>query len=412
MPLQLIGLNFRSADIRLLEILDREIINIRKEINSNADFFKIDGSILVSTCNRFEGYFDTTNYSKTAETFIGYLAEKTGLTQAQIQSKVYIKTDQEAIAHLFEVACGMDSMIIGESEVAGQIKRALSDSQLASETSRLLEILFQRAAFVSKKITTETGLGASGRSLVSTGIEIAMATGLNPLTSSVLLIGTGAYARVAFATLKRVGVKEISVFSSSGRGAEFGQCHGIKSIGKAEFAQVVKGVNLIVGCSGTGSSLVTSELLRNSVLEKVWALDLSLSGDIDAKVSELDHVHYIDLAEIHASAPKEHQEVTDHAALLVAEEVSRIHNELLARESDPLVRALRTHAEKLVSDERLRVARVHGEEVATIVEQSLRTVTKSIFHKPTVMAKEVAQTGEMQDYERALKLLFGLEQER
>ena len=97
MPLLLIGLNFRSADIRLLEVLDREIINIRGEINNNADFFKIDGSILVSTCHRFEGYFDTTNYSKATEAFIGYLAEKTGLTQSQIQSKVYIKTAQEAI---------------------------------------------------------------------------------------------------------------------------------------------------------------------------------------------------------------------------------------------------------------------------------------------------------------------------
>ena len=412
MPLQLIGLNFRSADIRLLEVLDREIINIRKEINSNADFFKIDGSILVSTCHRFEGYFDTTNYSRTAEIFIGYLAEKTGLTQSQIQSKVYIKTDQAAIAHLFEVACGMDSMIIGESEVAGQIKRALSDAQLGSETSRLLEILFQRAAFVSKKVTTETGLGASGRSLVSTGIEIAMATGLNPLTSSALLIGTGSYARVAFAALEGVGVKEIFVFSPSGRGAEFGQSRGIKSIDKAEFAQVVKGVNLIVACSGTEPSLVTCELLSNSTLEKVWALDLSLSGDIDAKVSELDHVHYIDLTEIHASAPKEHQEVMDHAASLIAAEVLRIQEELLARKSDPLVKALRTHAEKLVSDERLRVAKLHGEEVAAIVEQSLRTVTKSIFHKPTVMAKKLSQTGELEDYERALKLLFGLEQGR
>ncbi len=412
MPLQLIGLNFRSADIRLLEILDREIVNIRREINSDTDFFKIDGAILVSTCNRFEGYFDTTNYSKAAEAFIGYLAEKTGLAQSQIRAKVYIKTGQAAVAHLFEVACGLDSMIIGESEVAGQIKRALSEAQLGCETSRLLEMLFQRAAFVAKRVTTETGLGASGRSLVSTGIEIAMATGLNPLTSSVLLIGTGAYARVAFAALESVGVKEISVFSSSGRGAEFARSRGIKSIGKEQFAQVVKSVNLIVACSGTGPSLVASELLNSSILEEVWALDLSLSGDIDAKVRELEHVHYIDLAEIHASAPKEVQEVMDHAASLIAEEVSRIHNDLLARESDPLVRALRAHAEKLVSDEKLRVARVHGEEVATIVEQSLRTVTKSIFHKPTVMAKEVAQAGAMQDYERALKLLFGLEQER
>ena len=412
MTLILIGTSYRNIPLSELEILERNAESIRSAIFENyIDGSEIEGGVVVSTCNRFEIYLDAGDPDLARNRVFQAITSACELDLAYCEANLITLCGVEAIAHLFQVSAGLDSMVVGESEITGQIKRALAQTQRMGNSSRVIEALFQRASTVSKRVVNETGLGAAGRSLITSALDIVKSGGFTLRGKSILVIGTGAYARVVIAALDREKVGQILVYSPSGRAEKFSETHPTTPVLDSEFRQVLTQVDLIVACSGTHGRLVTSEHLIPCEKKFLPIIDLSLSPDIEENVKELANVQVIDLEMIYKSAPQEHLEVIARAEKLTTEAAHELQLDLAARANDPLVMALRAHVNTIVTDEVDRVRRKKGEEIAQEVNRSLQLVTKSIFHKPTIHARSSAILGESDEYQRAIQILFGLEVE-
>jgi glutamyl-tRNA reductase len=404
MTLALIGANFREISLPELERLESAGPALAAAIFSPASQV-IEGGVLISTCNRLEVYLDT-DEPELASAFI--TAKVREIAGVELGPRAKNLTGSLAIQHLFKVSAGLDSMIVGEAEIAGQVKRSFQEAQSGEHTSRIIEALFQRAASISKRVASETGLGASGRSLVATGLDLVQSSRENLDGDRALVIGTGAYARVSIAALERRGVKEIYIYSPSGRAEEFSESHKTIPVTLDQLAKLVLEVDVIIACSGIHERIITKAMLA-SRMTPVSVVDLSLGRDVEAEIAEIGAVKLIDLNVIYECAPREHYETVAAAEDLIDQAVEQFQQDLVARASDPLVRALRSHVQSAVSEEVARVKDKHGSDYAELVARSLQVVTKAIFHQPTISAKDHAVKGELDEYQRAIQILFGLE---
>ncbi len=405
MNILLVGVSFRDISLQDLSLLEKKSEEIRQAICSHevADT-GIEGCVIVSTCNRFEVYAETERPEESAQFILKKIFESTGLNNSEIK----VRKGQDATTHLFRVSAGLESMIVGEVEIAGQVKRSLVQSQQLRQTSRITEALFQRASEVSKKVATDTGLGGAGRSLIIGGLDIVKAQGFDLSGKIALVIGTGAYARVVTTALERESVAEILSYSNSGRAEIFAQAHGTTPIAADEFAEAIKSCDLIVACSGSHGVIITAEQISELTKTLLPIIDLSLGSDVEPSVATLSNVMLVDLEEIYRKAPLEHHETIAHAEELIEISVEQFKQDLLARRNDPLIRLLREHVENIVESEVERVRHKSGDELADHVSRSLHHVTKTIFHKPTTAVREGALVDEIDEYQRAIKTLFGL----
>ena len=410
MTLILIGTSYRSIPLSELEIFEQSAESIRNRLFENqSGRAEIEGGVVISTCNRFEIYLDTVDIESALSQVFHAITSSCELDLTYCEKNLQVLSGLDAITHLFKVSAGLDSMVVGETEIAGQVRRALVDSQGLRYTSRIIEALFQRASAVSKRVVNETGIGAAGRSLITSALEIVKSEHYGLEGKRVLVIGTGAYARVVIAALGREKVGQISVYSPSGRAEEFSENHPTTPIRESDFLETLAKVDLIVACSGTHGHIVKSHHLKSLGSKFLPIIDLSLSPDIEESVKDLANVQVIDLELIYKNAPEEHLETITRAEELISEAAYELQQDLTARANDPLVRALRAHVSAIVADEVERVRRKKGDETAEEVRRSLQLVTKRIFHKPTIHARTSALIGESDEYQSAIQLLFGLE---
>ena len=405
MTLIFVGASYHNISLADLEMLERSTQKMRDIVfNSTPTESAIEASVLVSTCNRFEIYCETENEELTIQYLTSLIENESGVTA----DKILIKRGEEVTHHLFRVTSGLESMIVGEVEIAGQVKRSFALSQEAHQTSRIIELLFQRSFEISKKVSTQTGLGAAGRSLINSGLDIMTSHGFDIAGKHALVIGTGAYARVVIAALQRAEIGDIGVYSPSNRAEEFASNHGVRVIFPDSLHEAIKNTDMIIACSGIHGTVITEEDIRELRERTLPIIDLSLSRDVEKSVQHLPHVTLIDLEEIGANAPAEHHEIIENAASIIESGVTEFHNDLRARRNDPYIRLLRTHVQSFVDDEVERVRKKKGDAIAQEVEYSLQLVTKSIFHKPMLAARESAVSDGEFDYEKAISQLFGI----
>lgn len=405
MTVVLIGASYKEISLSDLEMLESKSIAIKASLFSDhsADH-GIEGCVVVSTCNRFEVYIDT----ETALIAEDFVTEKISQIAGIPSSKMSVRTGHDAIEHLFRVCSGLESMIVGEVEIAGQVKRSLAQSQILNHTSRITEALFQRASEVSKRISNETGIGTAGRSLITGGLDIVKEHAFTLKNKKVLIIGTGAYARVVTTALNREQVSTIFTYSNSGRAEIFAEIHGTTAVESSGLANILKEIDLIVACSGSRGIIITEDDLKSNSKVLLPVIDLTLARDVEKSIEKMPNVMVIDLEAIHRGASPEHHETILKAQSLIKEEVTEFLNDLKARRNDPLIRALREHIDQMVLEEVERVRRKGGDEVANQVARSLRSVTKTIFHKPTISARGAALNDGIDEYRKAIEVLFGL----
>ena len=192
------------------------------------------GAVLLATCNRLEVYLDAERFHDALEAVIDLLAAgRTDpvVARDEIAGMLQVRVGTPVAAHLFAVASGLDSMVVGEAEISGQVAAALRHAQAAGSVTPSLNLLFQSASRTAKRVASSTGLGAAGRSVASVALDVAETWVGNWDAATVLLIGTGSFARVIVAALRSRGCRQIRVFSASGRADEFATDRAIDPVG-------------------------------------------------------------------------------------------------------------------------------------------------------------------------------------
>ena len=403
MSLHLISVHHAEHGLAAVEAVSPAVPGLATRLVDDA---AVRGAVVLATCNRVEVYVDA---DASAPQILDRVrrAVAAGLPQAH-DVPLTVLTNGDALHHLFDVGAGLDSMVVGEREIAGQLRRALKAAHRDGTANGLLTETIEQALRTSRKVAHLTQLATTGRSVVAVGLDMIPR---DWSATHVLLVGTGAYAGAVVAALSGRGAHDIAVFSSSGRAASFVASHPGTHVAERSLEEAVAEADVVLTCRGLGRPILTLDLLAHATADReapLAILDLAISRDVAPEAGSLPGVHLIDLPTIQRHTPDASRHEVGRARTLVDEGVRDLVTRLKGREMDPAVVALRDTVNAMVSDEidRLPQGRpVTGEEAA----HALRRLAARLVHVPSVRARKAAQEGRADEYLTALSELWGIE---
>ncbi len=414
------GLSHRTAPVELLERVVLPGDAIGKLLDDVAVSDHASEAMVLSTCNRVEVYAAVDKFHGGLGQVSELLARRTGVDLDELTPHLYVHYEDRAVAHLFSVACGLDSMVVGESQILGQVRAALRTAQDAGSVGGELGALVQQSLRVGKRARTETGIDRAGRSLVTAGLDEA-ARVLGRLDGiSVLVVGAGAMSALAATVVADSGAARVVVANRTLEHAE----RLAASVGGVahpfdELPAALADADLVVSCTGAVGHVLDVELLGPLAGRRVAAgrpfvvLDLALPRDVDPAAHDLDGVTVVDLETLSAAlGTSEHAADVEATRSIVADEVAAFLGWQRAVSVAPTVVALRAMADAVVRAELVRLAgrlphldpRSRAE-----FEQTVSRVVDKLLHAPTVRVKQLAEEPGGQAYADALGRLFDLD---
>jgi glutamyl-tRNA reductase len=407
----LVGADFHDAPLSFLEAGEARSDDLRSQLAGRSDL--LTGHIVVATCHRLEVYAEVKDLYPALDAIVECLADTLGQSAAVTGRIFRVLYESSVTRHLFSVTSGLEAMVVGETEIAGQVKRSVDRAAEMGTLTPGLRRLFDRAIVVSKRVHTDVGINESGRSLIDAAIDAA-SPHLPPMPAvRALLIGTGAYARVVRASLTRRGVSTISVYSSSGRADNFAAVHGLQAVDRDGLMNALGDVDLVVSASGQSGHVITRDIAVGTLAHRpgqaLTFIDLALARDIDPLVGSVDGCQVVALDDLKDASHQENRRVVWEAERLVDDLARQFADAERSRTIDPVVVALRENIARLVEEEIDRVRRRHGDDVASRVEHSLHRVTRALIHTPTLRGRDLAVAGQEDDYVKAIRTLFDVE---
>ena len=359
----------------------------------------VRGAVVLSTCNRFEAYIDLDDPLTAAadlgvEAVVGAVALHTGADAESLRRSAVRLLGQDVVRHLFAVSAGLESMVVGEEEITGQVQRALREARASGTTSSDLELLFQRAAHASREVRSTGDLAAEGRTVARVALEMADSRIPDWSAVRVLLVGTGSYAATTLTALRSRGAADIRVYSSTGRAAQFATRYGVRA--EAELRAAIGDADVVITC--TARYTVTPGEIPDAASRLI--IDLGLPRNVRPDVGDLPGIELLDLEIIGRHTRLEEFGAGAHAAVDTAAWAFGAD-----RRAAPVVVTLRRHVDALLADE-LERARARGGDATT--EAALRHLAGVLLHTPSVRARELAAEGRIDEFEAALETVFGL----
>ena len=385
--------NHRNASFELLEKLSFGAPDATVGLVRSSDF--VTGAVVLATCNRFEAYLDideplTAATAVAVASTLSVLGEASGLTVDDLRASITVHEGEEAAAHLFAVTSGLESVVVGEDEISGQVSRALDRARAEGTTSRDLERLFQRATHTSRGVKNATAIGGAGRSLVRLALDLASSRVGDWADARVLVVGTGQYAATTVAALRDRGARDLRVFSRTGRGPAFAAKHGLTH--SADFE-----VDVVIAC--TANTVLGPEFFTGT--DRRIVIDLGLPRNIDPAVAAVPGVELLDLETVRLHAPLE--ELSEKAHSLVRTAAAEFTAE---GEIEPAIVAFRTHVFELLEAE---IARARARGAGDETESALRHLAGVLLHGPSVRGRELAGEGRAEEFVAALGALYGIQ---
>jgi glutamyl-tRNA reductase len=421
MSVLVVGLSHRTAPVSLLERTSLASDAQPKLLRDVATSGPVVESLLLSTCNRVELYADVDRFHSGVAELSALLAQHTGVPLDELTPHLYVHYDERAVHHLFSVATGLDSMVVGEAQILGQIKNSLALAQEQHTAGRLLNELTQQALRVGKRAHSETAIDRAGQSLVTLGLDEAEKD-LGPIGGSrTLVVGAGSMSSLAAATLRRAGAGNIVIANRTyARAEHLADQVGGRAVPMSALPEALAAADLVISCTGSAGEVITRADIEEVLKQRqgrtnhrpLVLLDLALPRDVDPAVRDLDDVHVIDLESLAEVAPGSSAAAdVDRVRGIVDEEVEAFAAAQRAQHITPTVVALRTMAADVVSAElhRLggRLPDLDAKSRAEL-EQTVRRVVDKLLHAPTVRVKQLAGEPGGASYAEALRKLFDL----
>jgi glutamyl-tRNA reductase len=418
MSLLVIGLSHRTAPMPLLEKAALPQDRVLKLLGDAVGTEHVAEAVAVATCNRLELYADVGKFHGALADLSSLLSGYTGVPMDELTPHFYVHYDNRAVQHLFNVACGLDSMVVGEPQILGQLRRALADGQAQGTAGRVLNELVQTGLRVGKRAHSETGLDRAGQSLVASALalaDVALADVTSGEQLRAVVVGAGSMSALAATTLarSRPGLDLTIVNRSPGRAAKLAETVGARVLPLERLAEAVQGAHLVLSCTGATETVLTAAHFGD--WRPAAIVDLALPRDVDAEIAELPGVDLIDLeriAEAERGSSKAQEDSIEAVQRIVAQELAVYTAAQNAAAVGPTVAALRSMAAVLVEAE---LSRFHGRvpdldaKAGAEVANTVRRVVDKLLHEPTVRVKQLAADPGGTSYAAALRELFNLD---
>jgi len=394
----------RTTDFALLDRVSREASS------TAADLIAADpavrGAVVLATCNRFEAYLDIDDDPAGATASDGVspgdlvfaaLARSVGEDATELRKSAQLLRGDDALRHLFAVSSGLESVVVGEDEISGQVQRALTTARAEGTSSSALERAFQRAARTSREVRKVADLGGAGRSMVRLALDLAASRVADWATLPVLVVGTGRYAATTIAALRARGARDIRVYSATDRADGFAAKYGVRA--EHELRTAIGGAALVLTC--TARYTVTTADVPDAARRLI--VDLGLPRNVDPAVAQLPGIELLDLELLALHAPL--SELGEGAQQLVATAAAEFSAEA---DAAPGIVALRRHVLEALEQELAR-SRARGGDART--EEALRHLAGVLVHTPSVRARRLAAEGRTHEFLEGLEALYGLQVE-
>jgi glutamyl-tRNA reductase len=420
MSILVVGISHRTAPVDVLERIALDADDVLKLLIDVAGSEHVSECAVLATCNRVEVYADVDRFHGSVEDVSGLLIERADEPRGEITPHLYVHYDDGAIAHAFSVAAGLDSMVVGESQVLGQVREAFRTAQDAGVIGPSLNLVFQQALRVGKRAHAETDIDKAAPSMVGVAVDL-VAPMLGKLAGRrALIIGAGSMASLAATILAARGLTDLVVVNRTPeRANRLAEAVDGRGYPLAQIEAEMRGVDLVVSATGALSTLVSRDsverAMRGRSHRQLAIVDLALPHDVEPEVSEINGVTRVDLTSLAAGAPSgvAPRDIDD-VRRIVAEEVTRFQAGSKAAGVTPTVVALRTMATEVVDSELERLAARLPDldpQVRADLEQTVRRVASKLLHEPTVRVKALVGQPIGSSYAEALAELFALDPE-
>jgi glutamyl-tRNA reductase len=376
-------------------------------------------AVVLSTCNRTEIYAVVERFHGAYDEIQKFLSETSGINVEDIEPHLYSQWDEEAIKHLFEVSSGLDSAVLGESEIIGQVRNAWEVAMAEGASRNTLNLLFRYALEVGKRARTETAISRSTASVSHAAVEMAEDIIGSLAGKRVLVVGAGEMGEGVATALAREGAEHVTVLNrTESRGEALAKKVGAKVSSFEQLEQELSTTDVLVACTGSGNVIIDQAMLRRArenVSTPVLIVDIALPRDVDDKVAELPGVTLRDLDHLSAWAQRGLElraaEVNQVRAI-IGDEVQRFSQDQAQRQAAPLVAQLREVVESVRHAEMERYGARLGEmtdEQREAVDSIVRGIVAKLLHSPSVRLREAAGTPQGERLSAAVRDLFNLE---
>lgn len=429
MNLLVIGASYRTAPIEMLERLAVAPTDLTRILEQLLAQPRVGEAVVVSTCNRVEVYAAVNGFHGGLSDICAVLGAHAGCDPTALAQHLYVHYDAAAVEHVFRVAAGLDSMVVGEAQILGQLRDAYRAAAETDAVGRLLHELMQQALRVGKRVHAETGIDRAGRSVVTAALDLAAARFPDGLIARpALVIGAGGMGSLALSVLSRRGAAPLYVTNrSADRAARLAASYDASAVPFPELSRALAEVDVVVSATASTRPVLTRDVVADALERRaalrpgpLILLDLAVPRDVEPTAADLPNVLVIDIDGLAASLPDGDSAAGEQVGVAAVEaakhivtgEVESFLTWLRASDIAPTVAALRARADEVVAAELRRLAQRRPDftdEQRAEVARTVHRVVQRLLHSPTVRVRQLAAEPGGEQYSALLRELFDLE---
>ncbi len=421
MRLLVTGLNHKTAPIEIREKVAFDGPKLEEGLKGLLKGQEIEGAVILSTCNRVELYLQTTNIEGAKRYVVDFLSEFHKVKLPELEKSLYMFFDEEAVRHVFRVASSLDSMVVGEPQILGQVKDAFEFALQRKYTSVLLNKLFKKAISVAKRIRTETRIAENAVSISYAAVELAKKIFTDLSEKTFMLLGAGEMAELAVRHLINNGVKDVAVANRTyERGVELANQFCGRAVKFEQFKEELVYTDIII-CSTGAPTYILYKNEMQSIMKKrkhkpVFIIDISVPRNIDPEINRIDNVYLYDVDDLQSVVDTnilERKKEAEKAERIVDEEVEKFMKWMESLDAVPTIVALRNFAERIKNAELERLMNRIGEideRQRRLIETTINAVVNKILHPPTIALKDDREDRDV--LIATIKILYGLGEEK
>jgi glutamyl-tRNA reductase len=419
MYIMVVGLNFRSAPVEIRERFALPAGGLGEALERLRRSGRISEVVVVSTCNRTEVYAVVEDRVEGQEEIYRFLSEMSGVPRQELLPHLYQYGEADAVRHLFRVACGLDSMVLGETQILGQVRQAFLFAQEAGATGTIQNNLFRRAVTVAKRAHSETRIGENAVSVSYAAVELAKKIFESLEQKTVLIIGAGKMSELTAKHLNANGATRVLVVNRTyERANELAEKFNGKALDMNSLDLALKEADIVVSSTGAEGYVVTKEHVQATMKQRrhrpLFLIDIAVPRDLDPEMAKIDNVFLYDIDDLEgviAVNLQERQKEAEKVGVIIGEELAAFKQWLNQQEAIPLIQQLREKA--LQAQSNLMQNLIN--KMPNLTEKEMHTVNKltnalvnQLIHEPIKQVKEMATEKDAELYLEAFSRIFGL----
>ncbi|RME87014.1 MAG: glutamyl-tRNA reductase [Zetaproteobacteria bacterium] len=422
MHLVVVGLNHRTAPIEVRERLSIPDDKAREILPELVETLPLAEAAVLSTCNRVEIIAAAHDPERAAGALHQWMAHKAGLGLGELRRHLYDHVDEEAVRHVFEVGAGLDSLVLGEPQILGQLKDAYELAKASGTAGHVLHKLFHASFAAAKRARSQTEIGRHPVSIASCAVDLARRIFGDLTGKTVMLIGAGEMAELAAEHLQAAGCREMLIANRTlARAEQLARRFGGHALALDELEAFLDAADIVVSSTGAPRYVITPELVHKALakrrgLRPLFLIDIAAPRDVDPRVAEIDDVYVYDIDDLEQVATanqKARAKAAEQARMLLQEDVMRFMRWLRSLEAVPLIRAVQEHVRELMELELARARAKYLKELPPEhwpgVERLAEALAKKIMHPALATLKHLPEDQEGDMLMAAAAKLFGVE---